>query len=323
MAKDFYKVLGVPKGASKDEIRKAFKKLARQYHPDVNPGDKKAEDKFKEISEAYDVLSDEKKRKKYDTYGSADFDGFGGGPGRSSRSYYSSYNPYESSNKYSTQFEFGDLGDIFGDIFGAGAGAQAGTHQSRRSAGFNPAYEQNSARKGRDLSFTIDLDLNEAVAGCEKKIRLPNGTTFKVKIPEGVESGSKVRLSGKGEPGYNGGPAGDLFIIPQIKEHEYFKREGDDLYLHLPISVVEALKGAKIKVPTLDGAVNMKIPAQAQSGQKLRLKEKGVPNIKTKKRGDLYIILEVKVPKDLSEKDVEALEKILQSSKEDIRSSLK
>ena len=310
MARNYYDVLGVAKSATAEDISKAFKKLARKHHPDVNPGDKKAEDKFKEMSEAYEVLSNPEKKKKYDMYGSVDFEGFpGGGGGRAG------YNPFEGGGvRYGGGFDVNDLGDIFGDLFGGGVKQPGGRP---RRGGFK--YQNMGAEKGKDLHFSIQLDLEEAIQGAEKTIRLPNGVAFKVKIPAGVADGSKIRLAGRGEPGLHGGEAGDLYIEPKILSHPFFRRNGDDLEMDLPITLTEALEGAKIRVPILNGAVELKIPVGAQSGQKLRLKGKGVPNMKTKTHGDLYVILQIKLPEDLDQKTREALIHLLKKKEKDPR----
>jgi DnaJ-class molecular chaperone len=309
MAQDFYAALGLSKGASTDEVRKAFKKLARKYHPDVNPGDKKAEDQFKTISEAYEVLSNPEKKKKYDTYGSADFEGFPGGGAAGGRGYGGySYGPQ---GNYSTQFDVGDLGDIFGDIFGGMGGATAGGGRTRRKTYTRQSPFESSGVKGQDLNFTLELDFLEAAQGCEKKIRLPNGVAFNVRIPAGVHEGGKIRLAGKGEPGFNGGPAGDLFIVPQIKPHAYFQRNGFNIELELPVSIDEAVQGAKIKVPTITGSVDLKIPAGIQSGQKMRLKGRGIEDAKTKTPGDQIVTIMVKYPTGIDEKTQEQIREIL------------
>lgn len=306
MAKDYYQILGVPKSASDEEIRKAFKKLARKYHPDVNPGDKKAEDKFKEFSEAYDTLSNPEKRKKYDAFGNVYFEGFPGG-GRS-YTYTSTSDPFGGVND-STQF---DLGDLFGDFFGGGV-------RKKPRDGFSYPSSANKPRQGRDLSVSLDLDLLESIQGCEKQIRLNNGVTFKVKIPPGVAEGSRIRLAGKGEPGYHGGDGGDVYIEPKIRPHPYFKRDGNDLLVEVPITVSEALNGAKIKVPTVDGFVQLIIPPKSQSGQKLRLKGKGIENVKTKLKGDQYVVLQIKIPDALDEATHQELTQILKGREPDPR----
>ena len=308
---DYYQTLGVSKTASQEEIGKAFKKLARKYHPDVNPGNKKAEEMFKKLSEAYEVLSNPEKRKKYDAYGTADFEGFPGGGG-------AGYNPFTGGGQaqYSTNFDFGDLGDIFSSVFtGGGAGSK------RRKKSTYQAYQDTSQEgaRGKDLYFTIELDFIEAAKGAEKNIQLPNGISFKVKIPAGVTEESKIRLPGKGEPGFYGGKAGDLYIQPKIKPHPYFKRNGDDIELDLPITITEALEGAKVRLPTLDGFVELKISPNAQSGQKLRLRGKGLHNSKTNTTGDEYAILRIVLPSHLDQETRDQLLKLLHSKEQNLR----
>lgn len=327
MAKDYYQTLGLSRGVPASEISRAFKKLARKYHPDINPGDKRAEEKFKEISEAYEVLSNPDKRKKYDAFGSVDFEGFPGSKGApfggGGRTYTYTSNPFEGGGaKYGSDFDLGDLSDMFGDLFG---GAGLGGQKRRRKRGFDFDYgraHSAQARQGKDLHFSVDLDFLDALNGCKKKIRLSNGVSFKVKIPAGVSSGSKIRLAGKGEPGFNGGQAGDLFIEPRVKPHAYFRRKGDDVLVDVPITLTEAIEGAKVGVPTVDGMVSLKIPAGSQSGQKLRLKGKGAINIKTKSRGDQYVILQVKVPENLDSKAKEEIKKIIKKKEKDPRAKL-
>lgn len=312
MAKeDYYQVLGISKNASQEEVSKAFKKLARKYHPDVNPGNKKAEETFKKLSEAYEVLSNPEKRKKYDTYGTADFEGFpGGGQG--------GYNPFTGGRaQYSTNFDFGDLGDIFSSVFTGG-----GANGKRRKRATYQTYQDTSQEgaRGKDLYFTIELDFIEAAKGCEKNIQLSNGVSFKVKIPAGVTEESKIRLPGKGEPGFYGGEAGDLYIQPKIKPHPYFKRNGDDIEVDVPITITEALEGAKVRLPTLDGFVELKIPHKAQSGQKLRLRGKGLHNTKTNTTGDEYAVLNIVLPAHLDKETHDQLIKILHSKETNPRS---
>lgn len=312
MARDYYQILGIDRKASADEVSKAFKKLARQYHPDVNQGNKAAEEKFKEASEAYEVLSSVEKRKKYDAYGSAAFDG-----GASSQS-----GPY--GNPFSGAgggFSSDDLGDIFGDLFSGMNVNQSG--RRRRSTGFGArGARPTPPQRGRDLVFSIELDFLEAANGSEKTIRLPNGTSFKVKIPAGVHEGGKIRLSGKGEPGHYGGESGDLLIEPKILPHPFFRRKDFDIEINLPIRIREAIEGAKVRVPTISGTVDLKLAAGSQSGQKLRLKEKGVYNAKTKKFGDQYVVLHVMMPQHLAADQKEQLLKLLESMEDDPRKDL-
>lgn len=314
MAKDYYQILGVAKGASVEEVRKSFKKLARKYHPDVNPGDKKAEERFKELSEAYDVLSDPKKKKNYDTYGSADFQGFPGGGGGGAYSY-SSYGPFgQGRTGGAGGFDMNDLGDIFGDLF-------TGAASSRTKRGPRRAYDTRTAQpaKGKDLTFSVDLDFLEAIRGTEKTVRLSNGATFRVKIPAGITDGAKIRLAGKGEPGMYGGESGDLFIEPHVREHAFFKRDGNDIVVELPLRISEAIEGATVRVPTIEGDVQLKIPAGAQSGQKMRLKGRGVVNPKTQTSGDQYVILQIHLPQQLDSKEKESLLALLKDKEPDPR----
>ncbi|OGQ09017.1 MAG: hypothetical protein A3G32_09240 [Deltaproteobacteria bacterium RIFCSPLOWO2_12_FULL_40_28] len=300
MTKDYYKTLGVEKGTSIEDIRKAFKKLARKYHPDVNPNDKKAEEKFKELAEAYDILSDAKKRKQYDRFGSSSFKG---GPS----SYTYQYTPSGEANF--------DLGDIFGDIFG-GMGGGVRSRKTRRNYGTDFS---GFPEKGKDLHFTISLGFIEAAKGCEKTIRLSNETAFKVKIPEGVETGARIRLSGKGEPGINGGGPGDLYIEPRVEPHHFFRKVGSHIELDVPITIEEALEGSKIKVPTLDGPVELTLQPGSQSGQRLRLKGKGITNLQTKMKGDQYLILQIYIPPKLDGKTIYQIKMLLKDKLSDPR----
>lgn len=308
MNKDYYQVLGVSRSASKDEIRKAFKQLARKYHPDVNKGDRGAEEKFKSLSEAYEVLSDDEKRKKYDMFGSADFQGFPGGGG----TYTHTSGPFSGSGNVN----FEDLGDIFGDLFG-----NMGPSPFQRRRGRGATQRTAQPQKGRDFHYKIDLDFLEAVQGCEKNIRV-NNLTLKVKIPEGIHHGGKIRLAGKGEPGLYGGEHGDLYIETQVGPHPYFIREGDDIHLTLPLTLIEALNGTQVKVPTIDGAVTLKIPPHSQNGQRLRLKNKGALSMKTKVRGDQLVILEVRLPDRLDKKTSKQITEILEDKQPDPRVGL-
>lgn len=304
MAKDYYKTLGIEKSASHDDVKKAFKKLARQYHPDLNPGDKKAEEKFKEASEAYEVLGDEKKRKQYDQFGAYDFGG--GGP----------QNPYSEGFWQSGGFAQSDLEDIFGEIFGFG-GPKRGK-RSRVVHGFDfggggrGPFGATSGRDGSDIQWTLPLDFVEAATGCDKHILLSSGQKVRVKIPAGVETGSKIRLAGKGNPGVAGGKPGDLIIETQVAAHDFFRREGDDIHCDVDVPLVDALTGTKISVPTVAGSVEMKIPRATQGRSVLRLKERGVPNLKSKIPGHQYVHLHIKIPDHLSESEVSQLVAILQ-----------
>lgn len=300
--KDYYKILGVNRNASADELKKAYRQLAKKYHPDVNKESKDAEEKFKEVSEAYDVLSDAKKRQEYDMFG-------GAGPSQGGGQYYSNYGgakggDYDFSSFFTgggsqsggTHFESGDLGDVFGDIFGMGSKRSSRTRS--RSQSYAPP------QKGADQIYRMEIGFIEAIQGKTSKIAIPHGgktQKINVKIPAGVNTGAKIRLAGKGAASLSGGPPGDLYLEITVKPHPFFKREGDDIFLYLPITLDEAVNGASVMVPTPSGKLNVKIPVGAQSGQKLRLKGKGVPKRKGGESGDQYVILEIKVPKDIDE----------------------
>lgn len=340
--KDYYKILGVSKDASQDDLKKAFRKLARKHHPDLNPGNKAAEDKFKEANEAYAVLSDEKKRKEYDEGGSSfkfeGFDGFqgfqqGGGGGF-------------------------DFSDIFGDIFGSRAGGR-----------------QQHYERGDDLIMQMELSLEDAFSGATRELtinrtgacdgcggsgaesfeacsackgsgraqasrgaftsvqgcRQCGGTgkktksvcmrcgghgavrttdTVKAKIPAGVDNGSVVKLKGKGNDGVGGGQAGDLLIKITVRPHPHFKRKGDDLTVQVPVTFGEAALGARIEVPTIDGFASMKLPAGTQGGQRFKLSGKGFINPKTRERGDQFVVIRIAVPKNIPDRALEAIQTI-------------
>lgn len=304
MAKsDYYKLLGVAKSATHDDIKAAFKKLAKQYHPDRNPGDKAAEEKFKEISEAYEVLGDPDKRKRYDQVGSFDFGGRG------------PQDPFSQGYWQQGGFSQVDIEDIFGDIFGFG-GAKRGRRAGKVNFDFGDLGGGHggfagSGRSGTDITWRLPIDFLEATQGAEKQILLSDGKKVRVKIPAGVETGSRIRLAGKGNPGIAGGRPGDLIIETEVKGHPYYKREGDDIHLTVNVSVLEAIKGSTITVPTIHGDVTLKIPPGTQGGQKMRLKGKGVANLKTKELGHQYVHINVTVPKDLTDDEISHLEKIL------------
>lgn len=359
MSKEYYGILGLEKGASEADIKKAFKKLALKYHPDRNPDDKEAEEKFKEINEAYQVLSDPEKKSRYDQFGTADFSqGFGGGGGFGG-------------------FDFSDLGDIFGDIFGGGFGGA-----SRR----NP----NAPRKGADIETTINLSFEDAVFGIEKEISITKnekcdtcggtgakpGTSsktcdkcggsgtfthrrntafgsfatqstcdkcggkgtiienpcktcygtgkirkvkkIKIKVPAGVDTGNVIPIRGQGQPGTNGGPAGDLYVNIRVAPHGKFVRNGFDIHIEEHISFPKAIFGVELNVPTVDGDVSYKVPAGTQSGTVFRLKNKGVPKVNGYGRGDQYVKVIVDIPKKINEKQKEALFKYMEASGENL-----
>lgn len=354
--KDLYAILGVGKESTTDEIKKAYRKMARKYHPDVNPGNKEAEEQFKNISEAHEALSDPKKRKIYDEFG---YEGLRAGfdPEQARQ-----YRQWQQAGGFGEDRGFahaGDRGfdqesfryagfeDVFSDLFGAGAGSAAAR---------GPA-------KGRDIESNLEVDFITAIKGATTRITLqkpqscakcggtgqvssgkdtvcptcrgtgrtrvaqgpfnfsqtcpdcrgtgrtgeicpvcqgtgivPSSETIDVNIPAGVNEGSRIRLAGKGEPGPGGGPPGDLYIVTRVRPHPIFKREGDSLLLDLPVKIGEAMNGAEVTVPTPSGPVQLKVPRGTKEGQRLRLKGKGVPNLKTKVPGDMYVTVRVQVP---------------------------
>jgi DnaJ-class molecular chaperone len=317
--KDFYAVLGVSRNSSEAEIKKAYRQLAKKYHPDVNKGDKAAEERFKQISEAYETLSDKKKRQEYDMYGAGGM-GAGAGPGGG---FYQSYRTGPMGGfDFSTysgpggaKFEFEDLGDLFGDLFGA-AGAAKGP-RARTAKG--------APLRGEDRVYSMEIDFLDAARGVTTKIALPQeGKTQKinVKIPPGVKTGSKIRLAGKGDPGPNHGPSGDLYIEVTVRPHPFFTREGDDIYLSLPLALDEAVFGAQVEVPTIDGSIKMKIPPGTQGGQKLRLKGKGVPHRQGEGRGDQYVVAQIHYPKELDAESRKLLEEFSKRNPSNPRAGL-
>ncbi len=288
--KDYYKLLGVSKTASKDDIAKAFKKLARQYHPDLNPNNPEAEAKFKEINEAYEVLKDDEKRKLYDQLGPNWQHGqnFQRPPG------------YE--NAHFGNFEGSDFSDFFETLFGGG-----GFRRSGGGFGADPfAGYSNRPRRGRDVEASLGLSLEEAYRGGRKAVTIQDlagsGTkTLEVNIPAGVKDGAKIRLSGQGDQGAAGGPSGDLYLKVTIQPHPRFQLDGVNVVLDLPLAPWEAALGATVRVPTLDGEIELAVPAGTGSGRKLRLRGKGLGPVTA--RGDQFVRVVIKVPASLTDKE--------------------
>ena len=356
--RDYYEVLGVSKGASDDEIKKAYKKMARKYHPDLNPDNKEAEEKFKEVNEAYEVLSDSDKKARYDQYGHAGVDpnfgagGFGGG--------------------FDGNFDFGDLGDIFGSFFGGGFGG------GRRT---NP----NAPQRGESIRLNLTISFEEAAFGCEKEVSVermeqcgtchgsgcaegttpeicpdchgsgqvqvrrqtPMGVfattsqcsrcggrgkiihqpctecrgsglnrkrkTIKATIPAGIDNGQTISIRGQGHAGKNGGPAGDLLVTITVRPHELFRREGTSVLCEAPITFTQAVLGAELEIPTIDGKVKYSLPEGTQSGTTFRLKGKGIPSINGRGRGDQYVTVYIETPRNLNKEQREALKKFAET----------
>ncbi len=304
--KDYYKVLGVSKSATQDEIKKAYRKLAIKYHPDKTKGDKAKEEKFKEIAEAYEVLGDPEKRKKYDQLGAnwKQYENFnaGGGGGGFDWSQFTGGGP-SGGGTYSFEGDAGDFSDFFNAIFGGGFGGGTG-----RAGGYR-TYSR--ARKGQDYVSEMSITFDEAYHGTTRIINL-DGKKLRIKLKPGTRDGQKIKLAGKGGPGMNGGPAGDLILTIKVLPDPRFKREGDNLYADLPIDVPTAVLGGKTPVNTPDGkTVMLNIPAGTSCGKKLRLKGKGMPVYEHPGHyGDLYVTTKIVVPEKLTEKQKKLYEEL-------------
>jgi curved DNA-binding protein len=305
--RDYYETLGVSKTAGEDEIKSAFRKLARKYHPDVAKDKKSAEEKFKQINEAYEVLSDSEKRKKYDQLG-ADWNqpgGFQPPPGWGGQQGQPGGGFYRSGGDGGVEFEFGGTGfsDFFEAFFGGGRG------QSAFGGGGRGFARQPSSARGSDVEADIMVPLEEALHGAKRAISLRRGgsnkvETYQVKIPRGVHEGQRIRLAGQGEAGAGGGKSGDLFLRVRLARHPDFTVEGSDLIHEIKIAPWQGVLGADIEVPTLEGKVRLKIPPGTQGGQKFRLREKGLPTAAAN-RGDLYVVTQINIPKKITEREGE------------------
>lgn len=295
---DYYETLGVARTATQDEIRKAYKKLAKEYHPDNRKDDPSAEQKFKEIQEANSVLSDPEKRAQYDRFGSAFQNAGASGP----QFHWNTSGPGGAVDLEDILGGGFDLGSLFG---GMGGGRSRGQSRNRPQA-------------GQDVEMEIEIPFHVAVEGGQHSLplRRPNGTVdrLNVKIPAGVETGGKIRLSGQGQPGINGGPPGNLRVTVKVAPHPYFRREGNNILLDVPITPPEAVLGTKVEVPTIkEGNVTLTIPPGTSSGAKLRLSGLGAPDPKTKKRGDQFIVVKIVVPKAIDEETRELYEELAQT----------
>ncbi|PYI88137.1 MAG: J domain-containing protein [Verrucomicrobia bacterium] len=309
--RDYYETLGVSKTASDEEIRSAFRKLARKYHPDVAKDKKTAEEKFKEINEAYEVLSDPEKRKKYDQLG-ANWNQPGGfqpppdwGGGAQPGGYYQ----WSGGDGGGIDFEFGGTGfsDFFEAFFGGGRG---------RSAFGGFGQRQRTAERGSDVEADIMVTLEEALHGATRQVSLRRAgskkvETYQVKIPRGVREGQRIRLAGQGEAGERGGQSGDLFLRVRLARHPDFTVEGADLIHDVRIAPWQAILGDQLMVPTLEGKARLKIPQGTQGGQRFRLRERGLPGV-SGSRGDLYVVVQITIPKKLSEREREIWEQLAQ-----------
>lgn len=315
--KDYYDVLGVARSADANTIKKAYRKLAKKYHPDTNAGNEEAAEKFKEATEAYNILSDKEKRKLYDQYGHAAFDGSMGagganayGSGTAGGGTYRYAGPDGAFHEY--HFEGNaDMDDFLKQMFGGAFGGFGG--QSRRGAGKQYRnYSYDYSQDGSDVEADIAVSFDEAIYGCEKLIHVTDGTgerkSLKVKVPAGINTGQSIRLRGKGSPGYGGGKAGDLFLKVTVGTKPGYERKENDIYSKVKIPFTTAVLGGEALVETLTGKVMCKIAPGTQSGTKIRLRGKGVVSMRNKNvRGDQYVTVEIEVPRNLSQEAKEKL----------------
>lgn len=311
--KDYYKTLGVSKTATEKEIKQAFRKMARECHPDACPDDPKAEARFKEINEAHEVLSDPEKRKKYDTLGSdwQRWQQTGGRPGDFNWGQYAAGGGQGPNVRYATAEDMEDLfgggfSDFFSQIFGGMAGGRA-----RAGEGFGTRIR---SQRGQDLEQEVEITLEEAFHGTTRALQR-DGERLEVKIPQGADTGTRVRLSGKGSPGVGGGPAGNIYLRVNVLPHARFERKGDDLHVTFPVDLYTAVLGGEVRVPTLEGDVLLKIPAGTQNGRLFRLRGKGMPALrKAGQRGDLLAKVEVQLPTNLSAAQRKLFEELQRTS---------
>jgi curved DNA-binding protein len=311
--KDYYQILGVDRNASEKEIKRAYRRLARQFHPDVNPDDKQAEEKFKEINEAHEVLGDPEKRAKYDQLGAnyQQWQRTGRDPGDFDWSQWFSGAPGGTRVEWS-----GDLGDLFG---GAGAGVFSdffhtifgGTGGAGRTRTTEDLFRRTTGGGApRRQEIPLEITLEEAFRGASRVLE-GDGRRIRVKIPPGARTGSKVRIAGKGRPGYEGGPSGDLYLNITVKPHPIFERDGNDLRCDVDLDLYTAVLGGQIQAPTLGGKVSLKIPPGTQGGQTFRLRGKGMPDPRNpKQRGNLLVTVQIQIPQELSPREKELFEEL-------------
>ncbi len=320
-SRDYYEILGVPRKASAEEIKKSYRRLARKYHPDATGNDKAAAERFKEVQEAYDVLGDAEKRQAYDQFGHS---GQPGGPGASwSRTWHAgTAGPGGPGGGF-------DFSEVFSGM-GGGGGFGEFFEQLRNQQRRGRATAKTSAR-GQDIEHTLRIGFMEAIQGTTRDIKVnvrqPDGTQkqqrISAKIPAGVDHGSKIRLRGRGQPG-PGGQNGDMILRIEVGEHPFFRRDGLDIHLDVPLTVTEAALGAKIDVPTLNGTTTVTVPAVSSSGKKLRLRDKGVASHKNNKTGDMYLHLKIMLPEDLDDDSRKLLENFSRKNPQpDIRANWK
>jgi curved DNA-binding protein len=277
--KDYYEILGISRSASAKEIKAAYRRLARKHHPDVNPGDKASEERFKEVAEAFAVLSDPEKRARYDRGGHQAF-----GP---------DFDPFAGFDLHGLGIDLGDLSELFGGIFGSGRGAGPG-----------------AVRGGEDLVSEARIPFRDAVLGSTLTMSLPTGEGVKVRIPPGIEDGGRVRLPGKGRAGRRGGRAGDAYLVIRVEPHPRLRREGRDLVGEVPIGVITATLGGKVAVATLDGQATISIPPGTRSGQRFRLRGRGVPASGGQPAGDLHAVIQIHPPARLDPRSRELFEEL-------------
>ena len=317
--KDYYNILGVSRNAGQDDIKKAYRKLARKYHPDQNPDDNTAEAKFKEINEANEVLSDPDKRSKYDQFGSQweQYNRTGGRPEDFNWGQWGSGGTTRTVSPEEFEQMFGGgMGGGFSDFFetlfgGMGRRSAGGFSQGGFSPGGYPqgGYPQggfgNISQRGQDLEHAVQITLAEAFYGTERTLQWEDGRSLTAKIPRGVKSGSRIRLSGQGHPGTSGGKAGNLFLVVDVLPHQQFERDGDDLKINIPVDLYTLLLGGALEVATIDKTVRLTIPAETANGKQFRLRGLGMPSLRQPdKRGDLFVHVEVMLPQNLSEKEI-------------------
>ena len=288
---DPYKVLGVTREASADDIRAAYRKLAKQHHPDLNPGDKASEERFKAISAAYELLSDPDKRGRYDR-GEIDASGAERPP---ERPFYRGFAEGQEGGKYHRggDIDPDDLNDIFASFFRQGRGGGGGAAEG-------PEFRL----RGEDRLYVLPVDFTDAVAGATRRLTLPDGKNLDITIPPGTEDGQVLRLRGQGGPGLNGGPPGDALIEVHVAPHPFFRREGDDIHIEVPVTLAEAVLGGRIMVPTPSGPVAMTVPKQSDSGTRLRLRGKGVPAHRGRTAGDQYVTLRIVLGENAADREL-------------------